>query len=220
MFSYSHFCLQGFSIELHHQLWVLCIAESGHLVHLTYDLPTDSRGEAVSLRKARPFFLGPTQASQSHIPKDAFPIMNQTHHSVLPLVYSQGSGRSHEWGPARYSWQTWPLVRTTVRPFSAGQGKYGEGQKLGEKGLVPLRRQKHFVLVSLKTFSFSNVVMTQFSDIRYTLTLTLKMHHRGSILMRNCKKQWWRQTMLKRHFVHEVTYIQYLQLNMTTESFS
>lgn len=43
---------------------------------MTFDLDTASGGEAFLLS-------GPTRSSKSYIPKDAFPTMNQTHHSVL-----------------------------------------------------------------------------------------------------------------------------------------
>lgn len=124
-----HRCPEGFWIEL---LWVLCAAESGHWVHLTSDLPTASGGEAFLLRKGRPSCRSHMFLSNSHS-KGCF-----SHHGPNTLLCSflakiQGSGRSHEWGPAQYSWRTWPSANATVRPFSTGQGKYGKGLNLGER---------------------------------------------------------------------------------------
>lgn len=127
-----HSCPEGSWMEFHHQLWVLCAAASGHWVHPTSDLPPASGEEGFFLRKGRPSFWSHTVHSKSHS-KGCF-----SHHEPNMLLCSflkkcQGSGRSLEWGPAQYSWQTRPLANTTVRPFSIGQGKYGEGPDLGER---------------------------------------------------------------------------------------
>ena len=100
-----HRCPEGFWIELQHQLWFLCSAESGHWVHLTSDLPTAPGGEAFSLRKGKALSTVPHVSLKVTFQGMLFPPRTK-HHSVLSWTKPKGSGRSHEWGPAQYSWQT------------------------------------------------------------------------------------------------------------------
>lgn len=119
----------GWSFTISCGFCVLQRVGTGYIQPLTSPQPQEKR--AFSWEREDPL-SGPTLSTQSHIPRDAFPTMNQTCYSVHFWKNAKGVG-DHLRGPAQYSWQTWPLANTTVRPFSIGQGKYGEGPDLGER---------------------------------------------------------------------------------------
>lgn len=70
--------------------------------------------------------------SKSHS-KGCFPTIGQTHNSVVLWQKSKDVG-DHMSGvlPSTHG-RTWPSANDTVRPFSTGQGKYGESLDLGER---------------------------------------------------------------------------------------
>lgn len=132
-----HCCPEGFWTELQHQLWVLCAAESGHSVHLTSDLPTASGREAFLLRKGRPSSRSYMVLSKSHS-KGCFShhVPNTSLCSFLEKI--QGSGRSHEWGPAQYSWNRPDLQQMSQLGHSPQVRGNMERAWIWEKGLVSL----------------------------------------------------------------------------------
>lgn len=172
-----HHCPRSFWTELQHQLWVLCAAESGHWVHLTSDLPTASGGEAFLLKRVD-HLAGPTWSSQSHIPRDAFPTMDQTHHSVLSWHKSREVGDhmsgvlpSTHGGPDLHH-----MPQLGHSPQVRGKMKRAW---IWEKGLVSLIRQRNIWFWFLKcshcflTVTCNVIVQVTLNDNRGMITVSI-----------------------------------------------
>lgn len=85
------YCPEGFWMELQHQLWTLCTAKSGHWYIWPLNLPQPQEEKPFCWER-EDHTASPTWSSQCHIPRAAFPTMDQTHHTVLPWQKSKEVG--------------------------------------------------------------------------------------------------------------------------------
>lgn len=108
---------EGFWMELQHQLWTFCTAQSGHC-YIWPLIPPQPREEKPFCWEREDHNASPTRSSQCRIPRAAFPTMDQTYHTVLPWQKSKEVGDHMSRGPIQYSGQTWPSANATVRPLT------------------------------------------------------------------------------------------------------